>query len=713
MLRRGVLALVAFGVFSSCVETPSGNQAYDAVGRPTLSQVSVSENFLILSGSHLDFISQVTLNGLNLTAPFTVLSQSESALIATPESELHLSVSTVYELKLTNDNGSFYFYLSTEAQLPEPYKKVASPYYWNLWNSGIGSQGGSPERLDIGGDLFLRGQASTPLTETPQAMVSLLSYNYGIAKKTSGGLILYSSHTTDLSLGVIRPNIPWPYSGGGNPYLLTEAYYSDSLLVHSSGRIGIHTPTPDEELTVSGGTALSSPTPENGSLLIRTPTSPTLTDLSVNPAGRAGEISGHGSQGTTNDSGFLRLSAGGGTQSSFKTLLEITGSFSEPEMDRTLRFARGSTEWARLDSNGHLGIRSDSPKAFIDVRAVNTTVPQFAFTSSSGGYRHFIRTRHSTDEYLSGNGIDFFLNNSATPQASLAPDPLVGSLTTNQMSLSVTAAGVGIFSRNPQASLDVQGTVHLPALNATEAPENAGSQVLIGETTQVPSGEKADLTIAQASTATLAPFLVAGSKTPWFQVKFSGTDPRVIIGSTTSDQYPLQVSSTGSDDPTKTVIKATGKFKCLAKVSTSDRRLKEEIEPISEATAQQFLERSNPVSFRWKKNQKKTYGFIAQDWLAAEFPLLVHPEPAPEMKEERDPTGIISPAQTVFTIRPSQTQVLLLAATKVTLQKSRDQKKIEQEGFSQTHHRFQGLDQRLQETEVLFCRHFPEDPECR
>ena len=97
----------------------------------------------------------------------------------------------------------------------------------------------------------------------------------------------------------------------------------------------------------------------------------------------------------------------------------------------------------KINCSGELTIKSG--------RYINAgETHQISFQLSTGGYRHFITTRHDAkDEIVSGNAIDFWLNTKGNLNASSTAG------TGNLNALSVTAKGIGIFTNSPQFPLDV------------------------------------------------------------------------------------------------------------------------------------------------------------------------------------------------------------------------------------------------------------------
>jgi hypothetical protein len=103
---------------------------------------------------------------------------------------------------------------------------------------------------------------------------------------------------------------------------------------------------------------------------------------------------------------------------------------------------------------GNTAASSVSPLAVGNGNGYLSFSPQIEFQYySGGGYKHFMGSRHNGSATNSfGNAIDFWLY-SATGGAGASTTP--GTCNVNTMS--VTAAGVGIFNNSPSLALDVAG----------------------------------------------------------------------------------------------------------------------------------------------------------------------------------------------------------------------------------------------------------------
>ena len=110
--------------------------------------------------------------------------------------------------------------------------------------------------------------------------------------------------------------------------------------------------------------------------------------------------------------------------------------------------------------SSNVGIFTTSTSAPLDIlggRDANsiTGTNLIAFQYRTGGYRHFITSRHYGDVVnYTENAIDFWLNKSNSPTGSSTGG------TGNINTLSVTAAGIGIYCNAPQYALDVNGTIN-------------------------------------------------------------------------------------------------------------------------------------------------------------------------------------------------------------------------------------------------------------
>jgi hypothetical protein len=144
-------------------------------------------------------------------------------------------------------------------------------------------------------------------------------------------------------------------------------------------------------------------------------------------------------------------------------------------------------------------------------------------------------------------------------------------------------------------------------------------------------------------------------------------------GITVSGGYGFLTSggSTGSGSSTGSVAFSANFYARIA-VHTeidvySDKRLKENIRPISEQEAVVFVEKVTPSYYNLKKNKVKSFGYIAQDIAKAELheegckslESLIQLHPAIDLQEEIDDEGFSSPENYYMTINYQKVSCLL------------------------------------------------------
>jgi hypothetical protein len=117
---------------------------------------------------------------------------------------------------------------------------------------------------------------------------------------------------------------------------------SNGLIV--SGNVGIGTLIPNGKLDVNGSIVLN-----DG--ITNASNRPTVTNLTA-----SAEIRGYSSIGGNADDGFLRLSAGGGTNSSEKSYIDLTGYSTVSDMYRNIVFGVDGKERMRISSGGNVSI---------------------------------------------------------------------------------------------------------------------------------------------------------------------------------------------------------------------------------------------------------------------------------------------------------------------------------------------------------------------
>lgn len=102
------------------------------------------------------------------------------------------------------------------------------------------------------------------------------------------------------------------------------------------------------------------------------------------------------------------------------------------------------------------------------------------------------------------------------------------------------------------------------------------------------------------------------------QLNLTGVGVKVNYGSTNIISIP---STAGMAVKTTSItsgyaLEVAGKIRCTDLTITSDEALKEDIRPVEKAAV--IVDKMRPVTFKWKGDHKKKFGFIAQDILKVE-----------------------------------------------------------------------------------------------
>lgn len=206
--------------------------------------------------------------------------------------------------------------------------------------------------------LDTRNDASTPASYSKALTANLklfsaigLQYS-GVGYLTTIGLRGWSDNTGGKAHELAFSDDSKIYFRSGN----TPSWDSWKQLVTAdmSNNVGIGTSTPNGKLDV------------NGSILLPGSTNNTMVRPEIKIDRIVGEISGYRGTGLGADDGFLRLSAGGGTNIIGKTFVDISGYSTVPDMDRNITFGTAGIERMRITNTG-IGIGTKDPKEALSV----------------------------------------------------------------------------------------------------------------------------------------------------------------------------------------------------------------------------------------------------------------------------------------------------------------------------------------------------------
>ena len=154
--------------------------------------------------------------------------------------------------------------------------------------------------------------------------------------------------------------------------------------------------------------------------------------------------------------------------------------------------------------------------------AVARSFPAMAFhfgDGTTGGYRHFIRSRHNAASNNPGNSLDIFTNNTTTAEGSSGPG------VNNVLAMSVTSAGVGIGTTTPNGALDISGQGATIYVGATS---NTNGLIIQGYSNQAYirpqlTGSLLYLGASNSNTAIISASGVGINKTPAYALDISAS----------------------------------------------------------------------------------------------------------------------------------------------------------------------------------------------
>jgi hypothetical protein len=199
-----------------------------------------------------------------------------------------------------------------------------------------------------------------------------------------------------------------------------------------------------------------------------------------------GEIWGHSRQTPTNNDGFLRLSAGGGTTPSLKSFIDISGWSNIPDMDNTITFLPASTTVLQLKATAavfskNVGVGTSTPYAPLSVAGkgviddyLRTSYIVATSTTATSTFANGIQLTGGCFQLPNGDcaGTGGGGGGSGTVSSGLAGQ--FGYYLSDGTTLSATSTvfvtptgNVGVGSSTPGSKLDVWGSLKVGTTTAT------------------------------------------------------------------------------------------------------------------------------------------------------------------------------------------------------------------------------------------------------
>ena len=246
-------------------------------------------------------------------------------------------------------------------------------------------------------------------------------------------------------------------------HIFRDASLNIQMIISRFGNVGIGATGPNAKLDVAGSINILSG----------------LNNASPRPALSAGtltngEIRAYSVTASTQDDGFLRISAGGGTNpGSGKTYIDITGYSTVDDMNNNVVIGTRGTERMRVDRFGNVGISNNNPNAKLHIfgdtngnnpggairiqesGAIGTTpsatFSSIVFAASDNSTRNYIATINSSSAEK-----DFIKIGSRFGNIEFTTGDLYGGGTPNTTRMIILNDGkVGIGTTSPIAPLNI------------------------------------------------------------------------------------------------------------------------------------------------------------------------------------------------------------------------------------------------------------------
>jgi hypothetical protein len=385
--------------------------------------------------------------------------------------------------------------------------------------------------------------------------------------------------------------------------IFNGASETNGISILENGNVGLGTAIPTARLNLDGGGMRIFAGFGNNT------SRPSLNTSSIGNYEIRGVGAGGGStQGDGADDGFLRLSAGGGTNSNTQASIDLSGYSNVADMGSNILFRTAGSERLRINADGKMGIGTSSPSATFHIQNANTTgaadpasnslpsIYLYNTNSASTSANSILALR--TNGSAGGNpfvsfdisgirGYSMGIDNGDADKFKIIPNWNFTSL--NGPILTVdNDSRVGIGTASPSRRLHVQSSDNTSVYIESTTSDNNGMMVLNANTNQYWGNGYHEFIMFQRQGTTIG---------------------QITAPNESSVNY----------------------------ATTSDYRLKKDLKPFK---GLELINRLKTYDFAWKINDSRMYGFMAHE-LQDVLPYLVTGQ-----KDAVDSTGKILP-QTV------------------------------------------------------------------
>jgi hypothetical protein len=302
----------------------------------------------------------------------------------------------------------------------------------------------------------------------------------------------------------------------------------NGISILENGNVGLGTATPSAKLNLDGGGIRIFAGFGNST------SRPGLNTTSIGNYEIRGVGAGGGSsQGDGADDGFLRLSAGGGTNSNTQASIDLSGYSNVADMGSNIVMRTAGTERFRINADGKMGVGTTSPSTTLHIQNGNTagptdpannTLPSIYLlnTNSSSSSANSILALRTTGSgggspYLSFDisgirGYSMGMDNGDGDKFKIIPNWNFTGLNSPILTID-TDNKVGIGTASPSRRLHVQSSDNTSVYIESTTSDNNGMMILNANTDQNWGPNYHEFMIFQKQGNTIGQVIAAGNGT--------------------------------------------------------------------------------------------------------------------------------------------------------------------------------------------------------
>jgi len=219
--------------------------------------------------------------------------------------------------------------------------------------------------LALSGSVYLDNSRSLSFKDASGTYRSILGYS------TANNLQIFNPAST----GSVQIGINNSANTGSIRFYTLDS--QERVIINSTGNVGIGTSSPVAKLDV------------RGALIIPAGFGNTAPRPAVGVPRLQGEIAGVGGGTPTlaYDDGFLRISAGGGTNATAKSFIDISGYSTLADMNKNIVLGTSGVERVRIDLAGNVGVGTATPAEKLEVVGnikLSGATPTYKVTNIAG-----------------------------------------------------------------------------------------------------------------------------------------------------------------------------------------------------------------------------------------------------------------------------------------------------------------------------------------